>query len=55
MKVVVLTTSYPAPDHPVAGNFVASSVEAARAAGELSEEEFAQREGELIERALGGG
>jgi glycosyltransferase involved in cell wall biosynthesis len=33
MKVVVLTTSYPSADHPVAGNFVASSVEAARAAG----------------------
>ena len=33
MKVVVLTTSYPSPEHPVAGSFVASSVEAARAAG----------------------
>jgi glycosyltransferase involved in cell wall biosynthesis len=33
MKVVVLTTSYPSAEHPVAGNFVASSVEAARAAG----------------------
>jgi glycosyltransferase involved in cell wall biosynthesis len=33
MKVVVLTTSYPAPGHPVAGSFVASSVEAARSAG----------------------
>ncbi len=33
MKVVVLTTSYPSPEHPVAGNFVASSVEAARRAG----------------------
>jgi glycosyltransferase involved in cell wall biosynthesis len=32
MKVVVLTTSYPTPEHPVAGNFVASSVEAARSA-----------------------
>jgi glycosyltransferase involved in cell wall biosynthesis len=33
MKVVVLTTSYPTAEHPVAGNFVASSVEAARSAG----------------------
>jgi glycosyltransferase involved in cell wall biosynthesis len=33
MKVVVLTTSYPTPENPVAGTFVASSVEAARAAG----------------------
>jgi glycosyltransferase involved in cell wall biosynthesis len=33
MKVVVLTTSYPTVEHPVAGNFVASSVEAARSAG----------------------
>jgi glycosyltransferase involved in cell wall biosynthesis len=33
MKVVVLTTSYPSPEHPVAGSFVAASVEAARAAG----------------------
>ncbi|MGN6799137.1 MAG: glycosyltransferase family 4 protein [Gaiellaceae bacterium] len=33
MKVVVLTTSYPTSDNPVAGNFVAASVEAARAAG----------------------
>jgi glycosyltransferase involved in cell wall biosynthesis len=33
MKVVVLTTSYPTPANPVAGNFVASSVEAARTAG----------------------
>jgi glycosyltransferase involved in cell wall biosynthesis/SAM-dependent methyltransferase len=33
MKVVVLTTSYPSPAHPVAGNFVASYVEAVRAAG----------------------
>jgi glycosyltransferase involved in cell wall biosynthesis len=33
MKVVVLTTSYPSPGHPVAGNFVESSVEAVRAAG----------------------
>ena len=30
MKVVVLTTSYPSPEHPVAGNFVHASVEAAR-------------------------
>jgi glycosyltransferase involved in cell wall biosynthesis len=30
MKVVVLTTSYPSPEHPVAGSFVAASVEAAR-------------------------
>jgi glycosyltransferase involved in cell wall biosynthesis len=33
MKVVVLTTSFPSPDNPVAGNFVAASVEAARGAG----------------------
>jgi glycosyltransferase involved in cell wall biosynthesis len=33
MKVVVLTTSYPTAAHPVAGNFVASSVELARRAG----------------------
>jgi glycosyltransferase involved in cell wall biosynthesis len=33
MKVVVLTTSYPTPSNPVAGNFVASSVDAARGAG----------------------
>ncbi|HEY0415965.1 MAG TPA: glycosyltransferase, partial [Gaiellaceae bacterium] len=33
MKVVVLTTSYPSPEHPVAGTFVASAVEAAREAG----------------------
>ena len=33
MKVVVLTTSYPTPDNPVAGNFVASMVAAVRAAG----------------------
>jgi len=33
MNVVVLTTSYPTADNPVAGNFVASSVEAARSAG----------------------
>jgi glycosyltransferase involved in cell wall biosynthesis len=33
MKVVVLTTSYPTPANPVAGNFVAASVEAAREAG----------------------
>jgi len=33
VKVVVLTTSYPTAEHPVAGNFVASSVDAARAAG----------------------
>ena len=33
MKVVVLTTSYPTAEHPVAGSFVASSVAAARAAG----------------------
>jgi glycosyltransferase involved in cell wall biosynthesis len=33
MKVVVLTTSYPTREHPVAGNFVASAVEGARAAG----------------------
>ena len=33
MKVVVLTTSYPTTGNPVAGNFVASSVDAARGAG----------------------
>ena len=33
MKVVVLTTSYPSDAHPVAGSFVAASVEAARASG----------------------
>lgn len=33
MKVVVLTTSYPSPAHPVAGSFVASAVEGARAQG----------------------
>jgi len=33
MKVVVLTTSYPTAEHPVAGNFVAASVEAARSQG----------------------
>jgi glycosyltransferase involved in cell wall biosynthesis len=33
MKVVVLTTSYPTPEHPVAGSFVASAVEGVRAAG----------------------
>jgi glycosyltransferase involved in cell wall biosynthesis len=33
MKVVVLTTSYPSPQHPVAGSFVASAVEGVRAAG----------------------
>jgi glycosyltransferase involved in cell wall biosynthesis len=33
MKVVYLTTSYPTPEHPVAGNFVAAYVEAAREAG----------------------
>lgn len=33
MKVVVLTTSYPTPEHPVAGTFVASAVEGVRAAG----------------------
>jgi glycosyltransferase involved in cell wall biosynthesis len=33
MKVVVLTTSYPAPAHPVAGTFVRAYVDAARAAG----------------------
>ncbi len=33
MKVCVLTTSYPDDAHPVAGTFVASSVEAVRAAG----------------------
>ncbi|HEY2777613.1 MAG TPA: glycosyltransferase [Gaiellaceae bacterium] len=33
MKVVVLTTSFPTPANPVAGNFVASSVDAARGVG----------------------
>ena len=33
MKVVVLTTSYPSSEHPVAGTFVAASVDAARSAG----------------------
>jgi glycosyltransferase involved in cell wall biosynthesis len=33
MKVVVLTTSYPSTEHPVAGSFVATSVELAREAG----------------------
>jgi len=33
MKVVVLTTSYPTPANPVAGNFVKASVEAVRRAG----------------------
>jgi glycosyltransferase involved in cell wall biosynthesis len=33
MKVAVLTTSYPTSANPVAGNFVAASVEAVRAAG----------------------
>ena len=30
MKVLVLTTSYPAPEHPVAGNFVAAVRESFR-------------------------
>src|SRR4029079_18520216 len=33
MQVVVLKTSYPTPSNPVAGNFVAASVDAARGAG----------------------
>jgi glycosyltransferase involved in cell wall biosynthesis len=33
MKVVVLTTSYPSPEHPVAGNFVEAAVEGVRARG----------------------
>ena len=33
MKVVVLTTSYPAPANRMAGNFVEASVEAVRGAG----------------------
>ena len=33
MKVVVLTTSYPSAEHPVAGSFIATSVELAREAG----------------------
>jgi glycosyltransferase involved in cell wall biosynthesis len=37
VKIVVLTTSYPSPEHPVAGTFVASTVEAARAAGVVVE------------------
>jgi glycosyltransferase involved in cell wall biosynthesis len=33
MKVVILTTSYPSPEHPVAGNFVEAAVEGVRARG----------------------
>lgn len=33
MKVVVLTTSYPSAEHPVAGTFVAAAADAARSAG----------------------
>jgi glycosyltransferase involved in cell wall biosynthesis len=33
MKVVVVTTSYPTREHPVAGNFVEAAVEAVRATG----------------------
>jgi glycosyltransferase involved in cell wall biosynthesis len=33
VKIVVLTTSYPTPEHPVAGTFVAASVEAVRSLG----------------------
>jgi glycosyltransferase involved in cell wall biosynthesis len=33
MRVVVLTTSYPSPEHPVAGNFVETAVEGIRARG----------------------
>jgi hypothetical protein len=33
MKVVVVTTSYPTPEHPVAGHFVAAAVDAVRATG----------------------
>ena len=33
MKVVVLTTSYPSPEHPVAGNFVEAAVRGLRARG----------------------
>jgi len=33
MKVVVLTTSYPSPEHPVAGNFVEAAVKGVRARG----------------------
>jgi glycosyltransferase involved in cell wall biosynthesis len=33
VKVVVLATSYPSPEHPVAGSFVASAVEGVRAQG----------------------
>jgi glycosyltransferase involved in cell wall biosynthesis len=33
MKILVLTTSYPSPEHPVAGHFVAAAVEGVRARG----------------------
>jgi glycosyltransferase involved in cell wall biosynthesis len=33
MKVVVLTTSYPSPEHPVAGHFVEAAVDGVRARG----------------------
>lgn len=33
MKLVVLTTSYPTPEHPVAGHFVQAAVEGARSRG----------------------
>jgi glycosyltransferase involved in cell wall biosynthesis len=33
MKVVILTTSYPSPEHPVAGNFVEAAVVGVRARG----------------------
>jgi glycosyltransferase involved in cell wall biosynthesis len=33
MKVVVLTTSYPSPEHPVAGNFVEAAVKGVRTRG----------------------
>src|SRR5207244_8120021 len=33
MRIVVLTTSYPSPEHPVAGHFVASAVEGVRTRG----------------------
>ena len=33
MRIVVLTTSYPSPEHPVAGHFVAAAVEGVRARG----------------------
>jgi glycosyltransferase involved in cell wall biosynthesis len=54
MKVVVVTTSYPTPEHPVAGHFVASSVEAVRAAG-IDVAVVAPRHGSHSGIAYGGG